>query len=203
MACCLRRAFSGRAAGPGCRKGGEQRSLPGARRGRSPRPGVEQPAARARAARAAAGGDRRRTRHILAPFTQPPACPPLSPTPPDGSLSIQEMVQVFTSQRKAAAGKKRMTRLATILGSILLLMLAANAGLTYAGAGVGAPCRGDRARRQARRRGTAHTCTGAAVRRGAHPPSRARLRRSRLALLAPGGPQWSRSARTPPRTPTA
>lgn len=43
-------------------------------------------------------------------------------------------MSVFTAQRKAKEGKKRMTRLAAVLGSTLLLMLAANAGLTYAGA---------------------------------------------------------------------
>lgn len=60
---------------------------------------------------------------------------------------------MFTAQRKARADKKRMTRLAAVLGGTLLLMLAANAGLTWAGERAGAAPRGQR-------RGRAGGCMG-------------------------------------------
>lgn len=82
---------------------------------------------------------------FLRPLALPPSAALLRPhtqsAAPDGSLSIAEVVSVFTSQRQATAAKKRMTRLAAVLGGVLLVMLAANAGLTYAGAAArrGAP----------------------------------------------------------------
>lgn len=54
--------------------------------------------------------------------------------PPPAAAPPRRSPQVFTRERKAKADRKRMLRLSAVLGVVTLLLLAANAGLTWGGA---------------------------------------------------------------------